>query len=134
MRKGFFHDFSEWGNHRDYRPGELSKAEKLRRETQALEEYKDITGDSYPLGIFLTIKDPTLENTILENIDKTDPAIMALNYQKNLPQAEVSEFFRSSFDKINLPLVREVLEALILYRDDYPSDMFLQYLILLQNG
>lgn len=134
VRKGFFHDFSEWGHHKDYRPGELTKQEKLRRETGALEEYRDIEGDDYPLQVFLTIKEPTFENRILENIDKTDPAIMALNYQKELPESEVSEFFQSSFDKMSIPLMREVLETLILYRDDYSLDMFFQFLILLQNG
>lgn len=84
--------------------------------------------------MFLTLKDKTYENEVLDNIDKVDPAIMALNYQRDLPGAEVSEFFVSSFERITFPLMREVLEMLIRYRDDYPQDVFLQYLHLLRLG
>ena len=80
------------------------------------------------------MREKNLENEILFNLDKQDAPLMALNYERDVPGCDVSEFFPYTFGKLTLPMMGEILQTLIDHKDDYPSDFFIQYDSLLFHG
>ena len=68
-------------------------------------EYTKVFGDDFPLKMYLSMQEKNLENTMIFNLDKMDAAIMALNYDREIPECDVSEFFPYSFGKLSLPMM-----------------------------
>jgi hypothetical protein len=96
--------------------------------------YAQLFDDTFPLQMYESMRGKTLENEMVFNLDKTDAAIMALNYERELPDCDVSEFFQYTFEKLTFPMMREILQTLIEYRHDYPNDFLVQYDSLLFHG
>ena len=74
-RKGFFHDFQEWGKNPDLTPGEATKEEQDRIEYEAMLEYARAYGDDFPLRMYESMREKTLENEMVMNPDKMDAAV-----------------------------------------------------------
>ncbi len=134
IQKAFFHDFQEWGNHPDLTPWQKTKEEQDRIEYEAVLEYARLFNDDLPLKMYLSMRDKNLENEILFNLDKMDATVMALNYERDVPECDVSEFFPYTFGKFSLPMMGEILQKLIDHKGDYPIDFFVQYDSLLYHG
>lgn len=133
-RKGFFHDFQEWGKNPDLTPDEVSKEEQDRIEYGAMLEYTRIYDDDFPLRMYESMRAKNLENSMVFHLDKIDAAVMALNYEREAPGCDVEEFFPYTFRKFSLPMMWEILHTLIDYKKDYPNDFFIQYDSLLFHG
>ena len=132
-RKGFFHDFQEWGSNPDFTPGQVTQEEQDNIELKAVREYARIYGDDFPLKMYESMQEKTHENELIFNLDKMDAAVMALNYQRL--GCNVDEFFPYTALKLTLPMMREILEILIKHKDKYPEiDFFIQYDSLLFHG
>lgn len=133
-RKWFFHDFQEWGKNPDLTPWEVTKDEQDRIEHEAMLEYARLHGDIFPLEMYESMREKTLENEMVFNPDKMDAAVMALNYEREVPDCDVDEFFPYTFRKLTFPMMQEILSTLIDHRNDYPNDFFVQYDTLLFYG
>ena len=133
-RKGFFHDFQEWGKNPDLTPGEATKEEQDRIEHEAMLEYARAYGDDFPLRMYESMREKNLENSMVFHLDKMDAAVMALNYEREVPGCDVAEFFPYTFGKFSLPMMREILQTLIDHKHDYPNDFLVQYDSLLFHG
>ncbi len=132
-RKGFFHDFQEWGENPDLTPGQKTKSEQDEIEFRAVNEYARIYGDDFPLKMYMSLAEKTFENEVIFNLDKMDAAIMALNYDRL--GYDVAEFFSYTLSKLTLSMMKEILETLIAHKTEYPDiDFFIQYDSLLNHG
>lgn len=133
-RKWFFHDFQEWWENPDLTPGEETKEEQDRIEYEAMLEYARLFGDWFPLEMYESMREKNLENVMVFNLDKMDAAVMALNYEREVPGCDVSEFFPYTFRKLSFPMMQEILATLIEHKNDYPNDYLVQYDSLLFHG
>lgn len=133
-RKWFFHDFQEWGDNPDITPWQKTREEQDRIEYEAMLEFARLFWDDFPLEMYESMREKNLENEMGFNLDKMDAAVMALNYERELPDCDVSEFFPYTFGKLTLPMMREIFETLIHFKYDYPNDFLVQYDSLLFHG
>ena len=96
-------------------------------------EYAREYGDDFPLKMYLSLRERNLENEMVFNLDKMDAAVMALNYEREVQDCDVKEFFPYAFGKLSFPMMQEVLATLIEFRHDYPNDFFVQYYSLVHH-
>jgi hypothetical protein len=99
-----------------------------------MREYARVYSDEFPLKMYESMREKNLENEIIFNLDKMDAAVMALNYEREVPECDVSEFFPYTLAKLTLPMMREILQTLIDHKEDYPNDFLVQYDSLLFHG
>jgi hypothetical protein len=132
--KWWTHDFCEWKGF-DFTPHDIknwviTKDWKKQKELSALEEYEVEYNDTLPKALWLdSVNNPDkADNQLIEQIDKLDAWVMALNYKSEW--YEVSEFFPYTLKKLSIPILKEAYEWLL--KEEFSKiDYFYQYCLFL---
>jgi len=132
IRMAKTHDFAEY-KEKDYTPWEISKEEKHRREKVVMLELKnsfDNKGEELFNLWMEHEKWETKEAQIVQQLDKLDAAIQAIEYEK-IWYENVKDFYPYTLWKLTDPILIEILK--ILLRKDYPKiNAYDQYFLLLE--
>jgi len=112
VKMALIHDLAEVQSG-DITPYDGIKKEKKRiLEEKALRQMLDgISSRQDLLDLWLEYEEQkSKEAKILKNIDRLEMAISALEYQKNYPQKDLSEFILEAERQIDIPEIAELLE------------------------
>ncbi len=127
------HDLPE-RKEKDYKPGEISKEEKHRREKIVMVEIENTFGDKWKESMELWMEyeeQKTVESQIVMQLDKLDAAIQAIEYEKMW--YDVAEFYPYTLGKLQDPILTKILH--ILLEKQYPHiDAYTQYFFLLEHN
>lgn len=132
--KWWTHDFCEWKGF-DFTPHDIknrviTKEWKKQKELSALKEYESEYNDTLPKTLWLDSENypEKPDNQLIEQIDKLDAWIMALNYKSKW--YNVSEFFPYTIKKLSIPILKEAFEWLL--KEEFSKiDYFYQYCLFL---
>ena len=68
-------------------------------------EYARVFSDDFPLKMYESMRGQSIENEMVFHADKMDAAIMALNYEREVQDCDVNEFFPYTFGKFRFPMM-----------------------------